>query len=150
MELSRGSTYYINASRAEGACLPLQEFLAAGRPAISPNHTAMADYFDDRLGFTVASHPEPARWPHDPEGRFVSTWHRLVWQSLYDQLQASYEMAKGSTAGYRGLASEARNQMLNFASVERVWPLLSAALQSTTGSIGEHKEFVTQDALRGG
>lgn len=130
IELARGSTYYLNTSRAEGACLPLQESLAAGRPAISPNHTAMRDYFDDQLGFVVASHPEPAHWPHDPERRCVSTWHRLVWQSLHDQIQASYEMARENMLGYHAFASRARNQMLNFASVERVWPLLSAALDS--------------------
>lgn len=138
VQLTRGSTYYINSSRAEGACLPLQEFLAAGRPAIGPMHTALADYFGDHLGFTVASHPEPARWPHDPEGPFVSTWHRLVWQSIYDQIQASYEIAKENTAGYQALAAYARNQMLSFASVERVWPLLSGALDSTVESRGEH------------
>jgi glycosyltransferase involved in cell wall biosynthesis len=138
VELARGSTYYLNTSRAEGACLPLQEFLAAGRPSISPNHTAMADYFHDQLGFVVACHPEPAQWPHDPERRCVSTWHRLVWQSLHDQIQASYEMAKGNTQAYQALASHARNQMFNFASVERVWSLLSAALDSIIEGRGEH------------
>jgi glycosyltransferase involved in cell wall biosynthesis len=137
-ELTRGSTYYLNTSRAEGACLPLQEFLAARRPAISPNHTAMADYFHDQLGFVVASHPEPASWPHDPQRRCVSTWHRLVWQSLYDQIQASYEMAKGNRQAYQALASHARNQMFNFASVERVWSLLSAALDSIIEGRGEY------------
>lgn len=137
-ELTRGSTYYLNTSRAEGACLPLQEFLAARRPAISPAHTAMTDYFDKNLGFTVASHPEPASWPHDSQRRCVSTWHRLVWQSLYDQIQASYEMAKGNAQAYQALASHARNQMYNFASVERVWSLLSAALDSIIEGRGEH------------
>ena len=31
VELARASTYYVNTSHAEGACLPLQDFLAAGR-----------------------------------------------------------------------------------------------------------------------
>ncbi|MEK6406220.1 MAG: glycosyltransferase [Acidobacteriota bacterium] len=137
-ELTRGSTYYLNTSRAEGACLPLQEFLAAGRPAISPNHTAMADYLDDQLGFIIVSHPEPAQWPHDPERHCVSRWHRLVWQSLYDQIQAGYEVARKDTQGYQALASHARNKMSNFASVERVWPLLSAALDSIIESRGKH------------
>lgn len=129
-ELTRGSTYYLNTSRAEGACLPLQQFLAGGRPAISPKHTALADYLTDQMGYIVASHPEPAHWPYDPERRCVSMWHRLVWQSLYDQIQASYEMAKENMQGYQALASQARNQMLNFASFERVWTLLSTALDS--------------------
>ena len=45
-ELARASTFYVNASRAEGACLPLQDHLAAGRPGIAPACTAMSDYFD--------------------------------------------------------------------------------------------------------
>ena len=137
IELTRGSTYYLNTSRAEGACLPLQEFLAAGRPAISPNHTAMADYFHDKLGFVVESHPEPAYWPHDPERRCVSTWHRLVWQSLHDQMQASYEMAIENVQGYQAVASDARNQMFNFASCERCWTLLSGALNLAIESKSE-------------
>lgn len=137
-ELTRGSTYYVNPSRADGACLPLQEFLAGGRPAISPTHTALADYFTGQLGFIVASHPEPAHWPYDPERHCVSTWHRLVWQSLYDQIQASYEMAIENLHGYQALALHARNQMSDFASLERVWTLLSAALDSIAGSRGWH------------
>ncbi len=44
--LFRATTFYVNTSRAEGACLPLQQALACGRPAIAPAHTAMADYMD--------------------------------------------------------------------------------------------------------
>src|SRR5262249_3133162 len=40
-ELARASTYYVNSAHAEGACLPLQDFLAAGRPGIAPVHTAL-------------------------------------------------------------------------------------------------------------
>jgi len=43
LELARASTYYLNSSRAEGACLPVLDFLASGRPAIAPSHTAIAD-----------------------------------------------------------------------------------------------------------
>src|SRR5207237_7148244 len=41
VELAQASTYYVNAARAEGSCLPLQHFLAAGRPGIAPGHTAL-------------------------------------------------------------------------------------------------------------
>ena len=47
-DLMRVTTFYVNTSKAEGACLPLQQSLAAGRPSIAPDHTSMADFMDDR------------------------------------------------------------------------------------------------------
>jgi glycosyltransferase involved in cell wall biosynthesis len=128
VELARASTYYLNTARAEGACLPLQSFLAAGRPGIAPVHTAMADYFSNEVGFIVSSHPEPACWPHDPDKRCTTTWHRLVWQALHDQLRASYALAKQEQAQYQVLARRGREQITEYASAERVWPHLAAAL----------------------
>ena len=57
-DLMRVTTFYVNTSKAEGACLPLQQSLAAGRPSIAPDHTAMADFMDDRVGFVT---PDPPR-----------------------------------------------------------------------------------------
>jgi glycosyltransferase involved in cell wall biosynthesis len=129
-ELAKGSTYYINTAHAEGACLPLQDFLAARRPGVAPAHTAMADYFRDDLGFVVESDLEPACWPHDPEQRLSTRWHRLVWQSLHKQIQTSYNVAKNNQARYQALAACGRERMAEFASAERVWPRLRAALNS--------------------
>jgi glycosyltransferase involved in cell wall biosynthesis len=128
VELTRASTYYVNTSRAEGSCLPLQNFLAAGRPAVAPPHTGMADSLDDDCGFTLASHPEPARWPQEIDGGYRTTWHRLVWQSLHDRLRASYETARQHSAGYRKMADRARRRMSDLVEAERVWPKLAAAL----------------------
>jgi glycosyltransferase involved in cell wall biosynthesis len=129
VQLARASTYYVNASRAEGACLPLQDFLAAGRPGIAPIHTALADYFREDLGLVVASHPEPAPFPHDPRQRCSTTWHRLVWQALHDQLRSAYDTARGDIGRYRGMGRRAREAMTNWAGREQVWPRLAAALE---------------------
>jgi hypothetical protein len=159
-ELARGSTYYITTSRAEGACLPLQDYLAAGRPGVAPVHSALADYFDADQGFVVASHPEPAVWPNDPEvrrvltwqrhyfglrslylpvesneGRGTTLWHRLVWQSLYDQLRESFVVARAHVDLYQALATQGRDRMAAHAGAEAVWPRLAAAL-STVGKHG--------------
>src|SRR5262249_3785913 len=137
VDLTRASTFYVNTARAEGACLPLQASLAAGRPGIAPGHTAFADYFHDNLGFPVASHPEPACWPHDPAQRLTTSWHRLVWQSLHDQLRASYQVARQDLAGYQELADRGREQMRGYGHSSAVWPLLSAALDLVApGSTG--------------
>src|SRR5262249_12109020 len=39
VRLTEASSYYLNTSHAEGSCLPLQNFLAAGRPAVAPANT---------------------------------------------------------------------------------------------------------------
>src|SRR5262249_50977074 len=93
-ELARASTYYVNSAHAEGACLPLQDFLAAGRPGIAPVHTALAEYFQEDVGLVVRSSPEPAAIPHEPEGVQSTSWHRLDWQSLHNQFRASYQLAR--------------------------------------------------------
>ena len=130
IELTRASTYYVNTSRAEGSCLPLQNFMAAGRPALAPSHTGMADSLDEQCGFTLASHPEPAPWPQEIAGGYRTTWHRLVWQSLHDQLRASHEAARQGSLRYLSLADGARERIRGLASAESVWPRLAAALNS--------------------
>ncbi len=128
LELARGATYYVNTAKAEGSCLPLQDHLAAGRPGIAPVHTAFADYFDQGIGFPLQSHAEPACWPHDRAKRQTTTWQRLVWQSWFEQLRVSYDLAKNNTAGYASLADRARERMDGYASSSKVWPRLQKAL----------------------
>jgi glycosyltransferase involved in cell wall biosynthesis len=130
LELTGASTFYVNTSRAEGSCLPLQNFMAAGRPALAPPHTGMADSIDEQCGFTLQSHPEPASWPQAIDGGYRTTWHRLVWQSLHDQLRASYEAARQGRVRYSALANRARERMRELAGAESVWPRLAAALDS--------------------
>lgn len=130
VELARGSTYYINTSRAEGACLPLQDYLAAGRPGLAPRHTALTDYFDDEVGFVVPSHPEPTHWPLDPDEHHTTTWHRLVWQALHDQVRASYDAATQGLGQYQELAANGRARIRDYAAAEVVWPRLAAALHT--------------------
>lgn len=127
-ELTRVATYYVNASHAEGACLPLMRALAAGRPAIAPNHTAMADYMDDGVGFVPRSHVEPTWWSHDPERRIETTRHRLVWSDLRDAFLASAEVADHAPHRYQTLAATARERMAALASQSAVGRALREAL----------------------
>jgi hypothetical protein len=102
--------------------------MAARRPGISANHTAITDYFSSDLGLEIESHVEPASWPHDPEQNVSTRWHRIVWQSLHDQLRAGYDLAKENTEAFQATAKRAHERMIDYASAERVWPRLSAAL----------------------
>lgn len=136
LQITAASTYYVQTTRAEGNCLPLMNYLAAGRPAISPSHSAIADYFDERSGFVVESHPEPAAWPHEPPPlRFRTTWARIVWLSLVAQLRASYAMAKHDPAGYEALAMRCRTKMRDWASYQAVWPRLREAIEAASAAM---------------
>jgi glycosyltransferase involved in cell wall biosynthesis len=126
--LCEATTYYLQATRAEGNCLPLMNHLAAGRPGISPGHSSMGDYFDHRDGFVVESHPEPAAWPHDRRLRLRTTWGRIVWTSLRDQIDASYRLVRDRPAEYAGLARRCRWRMARWASEKAVAGRLAAAL----------------------
>jgi len=127
-DLVRGSTFYMNSSRAEGSCLPLQDFLSAGRPAIAPPNTGMADSLDTDSSFLVESSVEPSCWPHDPEQRLLTTWHRINWESLREQIRLSYRLAKDEPMRITRMGALARAKMQALVGPEAVWPLLKLAL----------------------
>jgi glycosyltransferase involved in cell wall biosynthesis len=127
-ELFRVSTYYVNASHAEGACLPLMRALAGGRPAIAPAHTAMADYMDEWIGFVPRTFPEPTYWPHDPEQRLETFRNRPVWSDLRDAFLASAELAEHHPRQYSAMARSARARMAQCASRSTAATALREAL----------------------
>jgi glycosyltransferase involved in cell wall biosynthesis len=129
LRLAEASTYYLQTTKAEGNCLPLMNYLAAGRPGVSPRHSAIADYFDEELGFVVDSHPEPAAWPHDPSLQIRTSWGRLVWPSLVEQLRQSYHVARHDRQQYQELAARGRQRLLDWASPASIEPRLRAALE---------------------
>jgi glycosyltransferase involved in cell wall biosynthesis len=126
--LLRVTTYYVNTSHAEGACLPLQQALAGGRPALAPSHTAMADYMDDAVGFVLPSHTEPTFWPHDPDRRLETHWHRLVWPALHARFLESAAVVSSDPDRFRALSEAARRRMLASASTLVVRDALCHAL----------------------
>ena len=129
-ELFRVATYYVNASHAEGACLPLMRALAGGSPAIAPNHTAMADYMDDAIGFVPSSSLEPTHWPHDPEQRLETFRHRLSWSDLRDAFIESAEVATSDPNRYAAMSRAARARLRAHASQDAAATALGQALES--------------------
>jgi hypothetical protein len=128
LELCRASTFYVQATKAEGNCLPLMNYLAAGRPGVSPDHSSMGDYFGAESGFVVESHPEPAAWPHDRRLRHRTTWGRLVWTSLRDRIGQAHRMATESPREYAALSISCRDAMRAWAGTAAVATRLEAAL----------------------
>jgi glycosyltransferase involved in cell wall biosynthesis len=128
-ELMRVTTYYVNTSHSEGACLPLQQALASGRSAIAPRHTAMADYMDEAVGFVPRSHPEPTFWPHDPERRAETERYRLVWSDIHDAFHASADLVDRDPDRYQAMGRAARTRMAAYASHDGVAIALREALE---------------------
>jgi len=128
--LAAASTYYLTTTRAEGCCLPLLNYLAAGRPGVTPRHSAIEDYFTPEMGFVIASAPERAFWPQDKRIRFKTTWHRLVWPSAIEQIRNSYDLAKRQRAAYEAMSAAARAGMTRWVEAEAVWPRLRDALDT--------------------
>ncbi len=132
VRLAEASTFYLQATHAEGNCLPLMNYLAAARPGITPVHSAISDYFDEEVGFVVESHPSPASWPHDSEHRFRTTKARIVWPSLVEAIRQSYGIAKHQQTRYDEIAERGRQRMQLRVSKEAVWKNLKAALDTIT------------------
>jgi hypothetical protein len=88
----------------------------------------MADYMDDRVGFVVASHPEPTHWPHDPQKLIETSWQRMVWPSLRDQFLRSARMVESSPTDYETMAAAGQRRMKSYASVDVVTGTLRRAL----------------------
>lgn len=99
-KLIRESTYVVNTAHGEGQCLPLMEYMSAGKPAVAPAHTAMEDYVNHNNAFVVKSSMEWIHWPHDPRLALRTFRYRINWESLYHAYQESYAVAKNDPGRY--------------------------------------------------
>jgi hypothetical protein len=127
--LVQATTYYVNTSHCEGLCLPLMEFLSAGKPAIAPDHTAMGDYITSSNGFVLQANLEHNVWPHDPRDLFTTMRYRLNWQSLASAFEASYRSAVATDNSYARMSVAAQATMRAFCSVDVVRGELADALE---------------------
>jgi len=125
--------WVVNASRAEGLCLPLLEFMSAGRPAVAPVHTAMADYIDASNAVIVASGEEFCGFPHDPRNEMTTTRHRISWSGLRDAFLEAYRISIAEPADYAARAHAARTRMRAFCSDAVVAARLDAFLGLNAG-----------------
>lgn len=118
--LVRGCTFAVNASTAEGLCLPLMEALCAGKPVVAPRHTALLDYIDETVAFVVDGADQPVCWPHDPTGKLLAKARRLNWESLRDAFKASYDVRKDQEENYSRMSIAARKRMREYCSSDAV------------------------------
>lgn len=88
------TSYAVNTSVGEGQCMPLVEYMAGGRPAVAPDHTAMQDYVTPENSFVVPSTPRPAVWPHDDRLVIRGRNQLVSFAGLVRQYQDSYQAAQ--------------------------------------------------------
>jgi hypothetical protein len=82
------------------------------------------------MGFIIASSTERALWPQDKRIRFKTTWNRIEWPSVIEQLRNSYHLARHDRSTYETLAATSRERMSQWVESEAVWPRLRGALDS--------------------
>jgi hypothetical protein len=128
LQLTQATTYFLQCTKAERVCAPMVNFLAAGRPAISPCHSAIQDYFNSDMGWVVDSSEEPAHWPHDSRDRIRTTCARINWPSCVESLRASYDLAKQNYHQYVRLAEACRTSTYSRCSHQAVTESLRSAL----------------------
>jgi glycosyltransferase involved in cell wall biosynthesis len=115
-KLIEASHYVVNTSLAEGLCLPLVEFMSAGRPAIAPCHTAMSDYIEAGNALVLKSGEEYCAWPHDPRNRLESSRQRIEWPSICEALEEAYHLVVEDRASYDAMSLKAAQRMRAFCS----------------------------------
>ena len=100
-DLVESTDFYVNASSAEGQCLPLLEFMVEGVPAIAPDHTAMETYINPANSFIVSSGLEPKDWLIDPRSAYRTTTQRISWDSLRRGFVESAKVLESDPGRYR-------------------------------------------------
>ncbi len=105
------TSFALNASAGEGQCLPLMEFMSAGKPSIAPRNTALLDYVSDENSFPVESSLEPWCWPHDPRQAYRTRRHRIDFGSLMRAYSDSYQVATTDPARYARMSAAANRDL---------------------------------------
>jgi glycosyltransferase involved in cell wall biosynthesis len=112
------STFTVNTSHGEGQCLPLMEAMSAGKPAVAPPHTGMADYLGEDCAFLVRSTAEPSAWPQD--GRWAIRTHRrrIDLATLEAAYRDSFAVAADRPAAYAAMSLAATERLRRHCSGE--------------------------------
>ena len=71
----------------------------------------MLDYITTRNAFVVASDEQLTSWPHDPEFKLRTHFHRVHWDSLADNYEKAYRCATQDPDRQRAMGAAARTAM---------------------------------------
>jgi len=135
--LVRVTSYAVNASTNEGQCLPLMEFMSAGRPAVAPAHTALLDYIRPDNSFVVRSTERLAPWPHDSRQAERTKRNTVSVADMIRAYRESYEVARSDPARYASMSRAATASLRDFCSTALVEQRLSEVLAASILPAGE-------------
>lgn len=128
-KLVGATSFIVNASAGEGQCLPLMEFMSAGKPSVAPRNTALTDYLNDDNSFPVESSLEPWCWPHDPRQAYRTRRHRIDFASLMQAYRDSYEVAKDDPRRYARMSDNSNRDLMAHCSQDLVEERLRSFLK---------------------
>lgn len=128
-QLLAATHYTVNTSSGEGQCLPLMEFMSAGIPAVTPFHTAMADYADEHCAFEVASVTQLTYWPHDPRRKFRTYRYCIDELSLVNAYKSAFKLVNEDEAKYWQMSENAKLNLKAFCSRELIRARFEKLLQ---------------------
>ena len=123
--------FFVNASVAEGQCLPLLEFMAEGVPAVAPDHTAMETYITSDNAFVVRSSHQPHIWPNDPREAYRTLSNRIDWDSLRQAYLDSARVFADDPQRYALMAAASRSAVEKNYSSQEVEKRLRKFLRKT-------------------
>jgi glycosyltransferase involved in cell wall biosynthesis len=126
--LVEATSFAVNTSNGEGQCLPLMEFMSAGRPAVAPRHTAMLDYVNADNSFIVSSGMRQTHWPHDSRRVVRCLRHEISVADLVRQFRASFVVARDDPDRYRSMSAAATQTLRAYCSDAVVSERLSSLL----------------------
>jgi glycosyltransferase involved in cell wall biosynthesis len=118
--LMEATSFALNTSNGEGQCLPLMEYMSAGRPAIAPRHTAMLDYVTPANAFVIASRTRPAFWPHDERQATRCLRYEISFADYVRRLRESYHVAIDHPERYARMSAAAVSALKAYCSDEVV------------------------------
>jgi glycosyltransferase involved in cell wall biosynthesis len=127
-DLIAATHFVVNASLAEGQCLPLAEFMSAGRPAIAPRHTAMRDYITSGNALIVGSEAEFCSFPQDPRNMLTTTRYRIEWPSLCAAFTQAAGIIRNDPDRYVAMGQAAMVSLRAYCSDETVSRALASFL----------------------
>ncbi|RFB80645.1 glycosyltransferase [Methylovirgula sp. 4M-Z18] len=145
--LMAATSYGVNTSNGEGQCLPLMEYMSAGRPAISPRHTAMLDYITDENAFVLRTTEEPTWWPHDPRRALRCRRNRLDFPTLLEAYRKSYEVASNG-ATYARMSAAATEAQRLYCGDDVVMARFAEVLNHTAGMAKQPKPASGKRSVR--
>lgn len=127
-EVMAASHWAVNGSRAAKSGGALAAFMAAGRPAIAPAHTALADFVTPATAIVVATSEIPATLFGGSTDPLTATAYRPLWSSLKHAFTEAYRQSRSDPEGYRARGAAARRAVLDHAGDDQVAAKLDAFL----------------------